>query len=66
MRKITNMKKVFFLLFSAMVILACNQTAGTKDSSGSFNLDSARASIQAVNASFIGAIKNGDGFSALA
>ena len=54
------MKKLCFLFFAATVVLSCNQPAGTKDSTGSFNLDSAKASIQAVNASFIESVKNGD------
>lgn len=54
------MRKLYLLIACSVLFFACSQPAGTTDAAGSFNLDSARVSIQAVNASFIESIKNGD------
>lgn len=47
-------------MFAAMMVLACNQPAGTKDPAGSFSLDSVKAAIEANNKTFTEAIEKGD------
>jgi len=54
------MKKLFFVLFAATVIISCNQPAASGDAAGSFNLDSAKAGINAANAAFTEAFSKGD------
>ncbi len=54
------MKKLCFVLFSAFLFASCGESAGTKDAAPAFNLDSAKAGIEANNASFVDAMKKGD------
>ena len=54
------MKKLCFLFFAATMVLACNQPAATKDTTGSFNLDSVKVAIAANNKTFSEAIEKGD------
>ena len=54
------MKKLLLVLSAAVLFTYCSQPTGTQDAVGSFNLDSAKASIEANNAVLIKAIKSGD------
>lgn len=55
------MKKLCFVLFSAFLFASCGDSAGTKDAAApAFNLDSAKADIEANNAAFVEAMKKGD------
>ncbi len=55
------MKKLCFVLCSALVFASCGDTAGTKEAAApAFSLDSAKADIDANNAAFVAAMKKGD------
>lgn len=54
------MKKLFFLLITAAAMVACNQNTETKDATTSFNLDSAKAAIDANNKVFTESFEKGD------
>ncbi len=54
------MKRLCLLMSAAVLLFSCSQPAGTKDPAGAFNLDSAKAAIDANNAVLIAAIKKGD------
>ncbi len=60
------MKKLFFLLFSAPFLFACNQPASNTEATNTFNIDSAKAAINTANKAFEEAVAKGDSAAAAA
>lgn len=54
------MRKLCLLILVSVLLFACNQPAATKESGGTFSLDSVKAAINVANKTFEEAVAKGD------